>query len=189
MDRTEGEIAAEGIVHDAPPIAQLPGRKVKVTTGARLGRKWYEVERLLLAGEPKLKIARMLKISAHSVRAVARGLDRPDYAALSGGQPTPVDMAASSKTGVPDTLREKAMQAVDAITPEKLGKASPQSCAIVADRLLNRAEAIEGRTNSLDALGQFFGQYGVTPSHSVSRVTLEQRVTVESATLTPQPDK
>ena len=127
---SEGEATADEIVHVEAPVAQLPGRKVKVTTGARLGRKWYEVERLLLSGEPKLKIARILKISAHSVRAVARRLDEKGYATLCGTEPA----TEPSRTGMPETLRDKAMQAVAAISPEKLEKASPQSCAIVADR-------------------------------------------------------
>jgi hypothetical protein len=152
---------------------------VKVTTGVRLGRKWYEVERLLLSGESKLKIARMLKISAHSVRAVARQMDAGYYAALSGSG-TAAAKGAPSKSGLPDTLRNTAMRAVAAIDAEKLAKASVASCAIVADRLLNRAEALESHGRDLGFLDDLKATFGVQPSHSVSRLTMEQKITVET---------
>lgn len=174
------------------PVAQpLPAVTYRVCNGAKLGRKRGEVEQLLLQGESKLKIARMLKISPHSVRAVARDLDRPGYAPLSESVTTAPTMTPDSlrAPSIPDVLRTKAMQSVEHITPEKLKKASPQACAIVADRLLGRAETIEGRTSSFDALAQIAGQFGLQPSHSASRVTLEQKITVESATSTPETAK
>lgn len=173
------------------PVAQpLPAVTYRVCNGAKLGRKRGEVEQLLLQGESKLKIARLLKISPHSVRAVARDMDQPGYAPLSEGiamAPT-MTPASPQAPSIPDVLRKKAMQSVDNITDEKLKKASPQACAIVADRLLGRAETIEGRTSNLDALVQIAGQFGLQPSHSASRVTLEQKITVETQH-TPQTAK
>lgn len=165
------------------PVAQaLPAVTYRVCNGAKLGRKRGEVEQLLLQGESKLRIARLLKISPHSVRAVARDLDRPGYAPLSDRIATAPPMTPDSPRApsIPDVLRTKAMQSVEHITDDKLKKASPQACAIVADRLLGRAETIEGRTSNFDALAQIVGQFGITPSHSASRVTLEQKITVET---------
>lgn len=174
--------------HTSDPVAQpLPVPKHRVCNGAKLGRKRGEVEQLLLQGESKLRIARLLKISPHSVRAVARDLDRPGYAPLSESIATAPTMTTDSPraTSIPDVLRTKAMQSVEHITDDKLKKASPQACAIVADRLLGRAETIEGRTSNLDALAQIVDHFGITPSHSASRVTLEQKITVESTAHTP----
>jgi hypothetical protein len=176
--------------HSEPVEQSLPAPTHRVCNGARLGKKRGEVEQLLLQGESKLRIARLLKISPHSVRAVARDLDRPGYAPLSGMIAAAPIMTPDSPRGpsIPDVLRKKAMQSVDCITEEKLKKATPQACAIVADRLLGRAETIEVRTSNLDALSQIAGQFGITPSHSASRVTLEQKITVETQHL-PQTAK
>ena len=61
-----------------------------------------------------------------------------------------------------------------------------RDCAFSADKTLGRLETIDARAGSLHALAQIFGNYVIVPSHSVSRVTVEQRVTVESAAQTPQ---
>lgn len=176
--------------HTSEPVAHpLHIPKHRVCNGARLGRKRVEVEQLLLQGESKLKIARMLKISAHSVRAVARDLDTPGYAALSDGVATAPAMTLSPPQSIPDALRAKAMRSVEGITEEKLKKASPQACAIVADRLLGRAETIEGRMGNPHEFAQLFAEFGIVPSHSASRLTVEQRITVESQSATPQAAK
>lgn len=168
-----------------PVVARpLPVSTHRVCNGAKLGNKRREVEALLLEGQPKQRVARILNISPHVVRAVAKQMDTPGYAALSEQIALPATKGAAAPSGVsiPDLLRSKALQSVDAISEEKLRKASPSACAIVADRLLGRAESIEGRTNSLDALATIAGAFGISSSHSVSRVTLEQKVTVESST-------
>src|SRR5262245_9169788 len=120
-----------------PPVAlSKPVSAQRVCNGARLGRKRAEVEWLLTEGVPKLEIARRMQISAHSVRAVARDMDQGRYAAVSGGAVPSGDLPAVSsgepavaptKRSLPDTLKAKAMQAVDHITTDKLVKASPQA--------------------------------------------------------------
>jgi hypothetical protein len=174
MDHTDETISPQ-----QTPVAQLRGPTHRQCNGARLGNKRYEVERMLLEGEPKLKIARALKISAHSVRAVARQLGEEAYAALSGSASTVLATEVPAKT-LPDRLRDKAIQAVDAITVGKLEKSSPQACAIVADRLLGRADALETRCGHVNFIGEFLNELGAQRSHAVSRLTLEQKVTVET---------
>ena len=170
----------EGISNDDFPVARpLPVSQHRQCNGAKLGNKRHSVERMLLEGEPKLKIARALKISPHSVRAVARDMDAGRYAALSGSG-TAAAKGAPSKSGLPDTLRNTAMRAVEAINAEKLEKASAASCAIVADRLLNRAEALESHGRDLGFLDNILATFGIQPSHSVSRLTMEQKITVET---------
>lgn len=168
----------------APVASPLPTTRHRQCTGAQLGNKRAEVERMLLEGEPKLKIARALKISAHSVRAVARQMGAEDYAAPS----REVSEAANGdrpRQSLPDTLKAKAMQAVGAITEDKLTKASPQACAIVADRLLGRADAMEKHGHDLEFMNQLANTYGIGQSHSVSRVTLTKQVTVETQRTEP----
>lgn len=160
-----------------PPVPQpLPGSRY---TGARLGKKRYEVERLLLQGEPKLKIARMLKISAHSVRAVAHDLDAGQYAAPSGAVelPTPKKEAA-----IFETLRAKAREAVNHITPEKLEKSTASALALTVDRLINRADLMEDRTGNRDTIETILTQLGIQPSHASSRVTVRETKEVEVIT-------
>lgn len=134
---------------------------------------------MLLEGEPKVRIARALKISAHSVRAVAQQMGEERYAAPRRDTPG-VGKAEPTRKSLPDALKEKAIQAVDAITSDKLRKASPQACAIVADRLLGRADALEIRGHNMDFLDNLTKQCGMELAHTVSRVTLEKKVTVET---------
>jgi hypothetical protein len=173
-----------------PPVAlQKHVSARRQVTGVRLlPSKRRQIEQMLLAGEAKVFIARALGVSAHTVRAVAQQLSDESYTGASGGVVQSTDLPAVSngepiapaRTSLPDTLKAKAMQAVDHITTDKLVKASPQACAIVADRLLGRADALEKSGHDLNFMGQMAHAYGITGSHSVSRVTLEQRVTVET---------
>lgn len=180
--KPRGAIAEEKIVAPSEVIVSLPNAssepvhrpRLRQCNGAQLGNKRYEVERMLLEGEPKLKIARALKISAHSVRAVSRQMTEERYASHSGSATTSVATEPSAKS-LPDRLRATAMKAVEAITSDKLGKASPQACAIVADRLLGRADAIETRSGGGDLIGDIMKQFGIQPSSSVSRVVVRER--------------
>ena len=160
-----------------PNERPLPTSRHRQCTGAQLGNKRAEVERMLLEGEPKLKIARALQISPHSVRAVARQMGEEGYAAPSGDVATVRDVDQLRKS-LPDRLKATAMQAVAAITPQKLDKASPQACAIVADKLLGRADAME-KYGANSGFGELAELYGLQASHSVSRLTLTQSVTIE----------
>jgi hypothetical protein len=166
--------------------AELLGPRLKrrVCTGARLGNKRPEVERMLLEGEAKLKIARALKISPHSVRAVERQMSGEPYVAPSGKQPAPA-MGEGRSNSLPAHLKNVALRAVNAITDDKLKKATPQACALVADRLLNRADALEGKHSSFDLAVFLIQEFGAVPSHSVSRLTMEQKLTVESTDTPP----
>jgi hypothetical protein len=174
-DASEDEI----IPQEGPVALPLPLSRRRQCTGARLGNKRYEVEQMLLEGQPKVKIARALKISAHSVRAVAQQLGEERYAALSGDAPTAGNSEPTRKS-LSETLKTKAIQAVDAITPDKLEKATPQACAMVADRLLGRADALEKQGHDMNFLANLITNFGLAPSHSASRVTLEQKVTIET---------
>ena len=95
-----------------------------------------------------------------------------DVATKGNGEPT--------RKSLPETLKEKAIQAVDAITSEKLERASPQACAIVADRLLARADAMEKQGHDMEFPATIAKTYDIASSHAVSRLTLEHKVTIEN---------
>lgn len=80
-------------------------------------------------------------------------------------------------------LREKAVRLVEGITEEKIMKSSVSSLGLAADRFLNRAEAIENRSSNFTPFMEMFKEYGIQPSHSVSRLTVrttkEVQVTAE----------
>jgi hypothetical protein len=76
---------------------------------------------------------------------------------------------------LPESLREKARLILDGVSPEKIQKASLSSLALATDRLLNRAEAIENRGTNLAPFLEMWDKYGLTTSHSASRVTLRAR--------------
>lgn len=178
------------------PVAQpVQKRQHRVCTGARLGNKRYEVEAMLLRGESKSRIARYLQISQGSVRAVEKDLKANSYAPGSGDEATSTVNIPSLEPAtpeqlqnIPDRLRAVAMSAVLGITGEKIAKAQPQALALTADRLLNRAEAIEGRTTDLSAFIGLWKELGLAPSHSASRLTLEKKLTIETIqTVAPKP--
>jgi hypothetical protein len=106
---------------------------------------------------------------------------------VSGGEKT---LAATSAaltpqplTNMPDLLREKAKQILEGIDEAKIMKAPLSALSLGADRLLNRAEAIENRGTSLTPFMEMFERYGIQRSHAVSRLTVkttkEVQVTAE----------
>ena len=58
-------------------------------------------------------------------------------------------------------------------------KSSVSELGLAADRCSNRAEAIENWSSNLNAFAAIAAEYGITPSHSVSRTTNELQVTAE----------
>ena len=103
-----------------PSVASpLPTPRYRQCNASKLGTKRAEVERLLLEGEPKLKIARALKISAQTVRAVARQMD-PETLAPPSREVATMSNGERIRKSLPETLKEKAIQAVGAITTEKV---------------------------------------------------------------------
>lgn len=86
-------------------------------------------------------------------------------------------LAASSAT---DVILDKAMN--DELKDEK-----PIELAKMASICLQSAGAYAALSGAKDTLGAIAAEFGISPSHSASRVTLEQKITVESTTHTPQP--
>jgi hypothetical protein len=114
-------------------------------------------------------------------------------AALSGTQvnpmlPLPPGVQSGFDEYVRGDLQRVTRLSLENITKEKAEKATLRDLSFAADKTLARLEAIEARTSNLQAFSQIFTQYGITPSHSASRVTLEQKITVETQHL-PQPAK
>ena len=166
-------------------VAERPRRRVQDSLdGSRLGNKVALAAALLKAGASITKTAKDLGISRHSVQAIAGRMRTPAVATLSGEQPDASGVQQEFDTYVKGDLQRVAKLSLQSITPEKAQKASLRDLSFAADKTLGRLEAIESRTSNLQVFAQIFGQYGITPSHSVSRMTLEQKITVE-AQLTP----
>jgi len=168
------------------PVNQVaPPRQHRRCTGARLGSKKDKVIQLLAMGKSKLSIAKTLKISPSSVRAVARSLKESypeSYAAPSGDTSTaPTIPCSVGPQTDSDILRGKARLMLAGIDDEKIRKASLSALSLGADRLLNRATSIENSRTDLSVFAQIATEYGIVPSHSVSRLTVKQEISVESA--------
>jgi len=139
-----------------------------------LGKLAQVAENMLRSGESQCKVAEYLKISRRSVGAIAKRMRQGSYAAPSGGS-----VEQTFDTLVRSDLQRVAKLSLQHITPEKAEQANIRDLATVMDKSLGRLEAIESRAGNLHMFGQLAALYDLTPSHSVSRVTLEQKVTVE----------
>ena len=65
------------------------------------------------------------------------------------------------------------MRLVEGITEEKIMKSSVSALGLAADRFLNRAESLEHKSNPL-WYADVMKDDGITPSHSISRLTVKQ---------------
>jgi len=166
-----------------------PRRRVQdCLDGSRLGNRVQLAEALLKAGRTITATAKDLKISRHSAQAIAARMRTEaikGVAAPSGEQHVPPNVQKEFDTYVRGDLQRIAKLALGNITPEKAQKATVRDLSFAADKTLARLEAIEGRTSNFDALAQIVDHFGITPSHSASRVTLEQKITVETQHLPP----
>lgn len=172
------------------PVSQaVSPHRHRPCTGGRLGNKRDKVIQMLAKGQTKSFIAKALGISRAVVRAIGKSVEQT-YAAPSGAAATTL---AAPCPGVPQTaadhLREKAMLIVQGINEEKIKKASLSSLALATDRLLNRAESLENKQTSLTVFQAIAKEYGITPSHSVSRLTVKQEISVESVQTTDTPSQ
>jgi len=161
---------------------------VDMPTGARLGSKVQLAETLLRSGASQLKVAKDLSISVRSVGEIARRMGKAlseRVTALSGTQANPMlPLPAGVRSGfdayVRGDLQRVARLSLEHITKEKAEKATLRDLSFAADKTLTRLEAIEARSSNMHAFAQIYSQFGITPSHSASRVTLEQKITVET---------
>lgn len=70
----------------------------------------------------------------------------------------------------------------------ELSKQTPIQLAKAASVLLQASGAYAALSGARDTFSAIVSEYGITPSHATSRVTVEQKITVESAThSTPEP--
>jgi hypothetical protein len=74
------------------------------------------------------------------------------------------------------------MEVVDHITPDKLEKSTASALALTVDRLMNRADLMEDRTGSRDAIGAILAEVRIQPAHTVSRLTIRETKEVEVTT-------
>jgi len=129
----------ETLKPEGPAQTRHPGR----LTGEKLGNKVELAQALLSSGLSKSKVARDLKISRHSVLAIARRMQEEGIV-----HPTRVE-------SIKRTFREKATFILDdalaAVSTRKLSKSSAADCMKVAERaagmagLLERSPAKEGQ--------------------------------------------
>ena len=122
-----------------------------------------------------------------TVRQVAETLKISPYSAWSFKQREAVDpglVQHLSKT-ITDKLLLAASSATDSILDKamngELKAEKPIELAKMASICLQSAGAYAALSGAKDTLGAIANEFGIGTSHSVSRVTLEQKVTVESA--------
>jgi hypothetical protein len=153
-----------------------------------LGNKVQLAQTLLRSGASQSKVASDLSISRRSVWDIAKKMKTAPagaITALSGNQtnpivPLPAGVQAGFDAYVRGDLQRVARLSLEHITKEKAEKATLRDLSFAADKTLTRLEAIEARSSNMHAFAQIYGQFGITPSHSASRVTLEQKITVET---------
>jgi hypothetical protein len=135
---------------------------------------------LFQTGASIRSVAQTLGISPYSAWAL-KHRDLPDPSLVHHISKTISDkllLAASSAT---DVILDKAMN--DELKDEK-----PIELAKMASICLQSAGAYAALSGAKDTLGAIAAEFGIAPSHSASRVTLEQKITVESSQpRTPQP--
>jgi hypothetical protein len=170
------------------PTGKLP-KKPYLLTGAKLGNKVQLAQVLLRSGASQGKVAKDLSISRRSVWAIAQKMKDPQsgaYAALSGTPANPtVPVPDSVQSGfdayVKGDLQRVARLSLESITKEKAEKATLRDLAFATDKTLGRLEAIESRSSNMQAFSQIYSSLGIAQSHSASRMTLEQKITVETS--------
>ncbi len=129
-----------------PAQTRHPGR----LTGEKLGNKVELAQALLSTGLSKSKVARDLRISRHSVLAIARRMQEEGLV-----HPTRVE-------SIKQTFRDKATFILDdalaAVNTSKLSKSSAADCMKVAERaaqMAGLAEKPSGKHGQLLVLQQF----------------------------------
>jgi hypothetical protein len=175
-----------GPVQPDVPKTEKPRQQGRLT-GERLPiNKVQLVESLLRAGASITQTAKDIGISRNSVKGIADRLKSQavnGVAALSGVQPE-----QTFDGYVNGDLQRVARLALTSITEDKAKKSTLRDLAFTTDKMLGRLEVIEARTTNLHVFAQIFAEYGITPSHSASRMTLEQKITVETQH-TPEAEK
>ncbi len=154
----------------APAQVHQPRRPGRLT-GEKLGNKVELAQALLNSGVSQSKAARDLKISLHSVRAIARRMETEEL-----HNPTRVEL-------IKQTFREKATfildDALGAVSTRKRRASSAADCMKVADRAAQLAGLAENpslRGGQLTVLQQFFGmQSGQRSISADDALPIEQK--------------
>ncbi len=166
----------ETLKPEGPAQTRHPGR----LTGEKLGNKVELAQALLSTGLSKSKVARDLKISRHSVLAIARRMQEEGLV-----NPTRVE-------SIKQTFRDKATFILDdalaAVNTSKLSKSSAADCMKVAERaaqMAGLAEKPSGIRGQLLVLQQFNLKAGLP---SVSTLDLASNPPQQPPTLTSEVD-
>jgi len=128
-----------------------------------------------------------------SIRQVATTLGVSPYSAWAFKHRDNIDPALVQhiSKSITDKLLLASSSAVDTILDQamegKLAQEKPIELAKIASICLQSAGAYAASCGSRDMLGSMMTEFGVVQSHSASRVTLEQKITVEQHTPAPQP--
>lgn len=134
---------------------------------------------LIESGIPSKIAARDLKICQATVwRDKHRDLLDPEI--LAHANKTISDKMVLGATAAMDEF-------LDQVATGALTLSKPGALVKMASNALEAAGRYSALCGAQSFLKDTLAQYGVEPSHSVSRITLEQRVTVENNSATPQP--
>ncbi len=166
----------ETLKPEGPAQTRHPGR----LTGEKLGNKVELAQALLSSGLSKSKVARDLRISRHSVLAIARRMQGEGLA-----NPTRVE-------SIKQTFRDKATfildDALGAVSTRKLSKSSAADCMKVAERAVQMAGLAEkpsGIHGQLLVLQQFNLRQGLP---SISALDQASNLPKQPPTLASEAD-
>ncbi len=153
MRETPAEGDGDAVEHSGRSGAPAQGSRPRSPgqlTGEKLGHKVELAQALLTSGVSKSKVARDLKISRHSVLAIARRMQEEGL------------VNRTRVESIKQTFRDKATfildDALGAVSTRKLSKSSAADCMKVAERAVQMAGLAEkpsGMQGHLLVLGQF----------------------------------
>lgn len=152
------------------PQASPPRKKGKCT-GERLGNKVLLAQALLQGGDSISKTARDLKISPHSVRAIARRMQQNGIVS-----PEQVERIRRSIGGQFARLADRSLSAVD---ERKLRKTGAYELTRIAAMAAEKAGLVDAPSSSPITFIQ--QNYGLQPSHSASQSTIDITQTPEAS--------
>lgn len=137
-----------------------------------------------------LATAKALFQTGASIRSVAKTLGVSPYSAWTfkhQDHPAP-ELVHSVSTTLADRMTLASSAAVDVLLDKALDGKLDEERAIdlakMSSILAQSAGAYAALSGAKDTMSAMFSEFGISQSHSASRVTLEQKITVES---TPQP--
>ena len=138
-----------------------------------------------------LATAQAMYEAGHSTRQVAKALHISPASAWRLKQQGNIDPALVGHVSkqLSDRMTLASSAAVDVLLDKaidgSLKKAKPVDLAKIGSILAQSASAYANLSGGRDMMGTLFAEFNIQPSHSASRMTVEQKITVENNPIPP----